>query len=163
MIKKITEVGRRWFSPTTIRRIGAFMLMASMALGTATVAFADDDDDDDDWKEWRHEQHKRHKKHKKHMKKLYKERRKARKQYEKDREKALRRMVRHAARGGRDVDVWQISDDTYIVRYNRGGHYYTQRLYPYSGKYGRVNSISVNWSPESAWSLIPGISLNFNF
>ena len=74
------------------------MLMASMALGTATVAFADDDDDDDDWKEWRHEQHKRHKKHKKHMKKLYKERRKARKHYEKDREKALRRMVRHAAR-----------------------------------------------------------------
>ena len=52
MIKKITEVGRRWFSPTTIRRIGAFMLMASMALGTATVAFADDDDDDDDCAGW---------------------------------------------------------------------------------------------------------------
>ena len=46
-------------------------------------------------------------------------------------------MVAYAARGGRDVKVWRVSDDTYVVKYLcRGGRHYTQRLYPYSGRYG---------------------------
>lgn len=42
----------------------------------------------------------------------------------------LGHMVRYATRGCHDVGVWQISHDTYIVKYRRGNHYYTQYLYP---------------------------------
>ncbi len=74
----------------------------------------------------------------------------------------LGHMVRYATRGCHDVGVWQISHDTYIVKYRRGNHYYTQYLYPYADRYGARNVISVNWAPQSPWTLIPPIQLNIN-
>lgn len=74
----------------------------------------------------------------------------------------LSRMVRHATRGCRDVAVWQVNHDTYIVKYRKGRRYYTQYLYPYSGRYGDCSLITVNWQPLSPWTLIPPIQLNIN-
>lgn len=71
-------------------------------------------------------------------------------------------MVKHATRGCRDVAVWQISPDTYIVKYRKGNRFYTRRLYPYSNRYDAPNVISVNWTPLSPWTLIPSINLNIN-
>lgn len=71
-------------------------------------------------------------------------------------------MVRYATRGCRDVDVWRIDYDTYIVRYRRGNRYYTQRIYPYRDVYGPRNTISVNWTPSSPWVSVPSIHLNIN-
>lgn len=75
-------------------------------------------------------------------------------------DRQLHDMVCYAARGGRDVNVWRISHDTYIVKYYKGGRYYTQRLYPYTGRYGRRSQININWSPESPWTLLPSININ---
>lgn len=75
----------------------------------------------------------------------------------------LPRMVAYAARGGRDVNVWQIDDDTYVVRYNCGGRYYTQRLYPNSKRYGARGLVNINWSPESYWLPLPSININIPF
>lgn len=75
-------------------------------------------------------------------------------------DKQLRRMVAHAARGARDVRVWQIDRDTYIVRYLLGGRYYTQRLYPYTGRYGSRGVVSINWNPLSSWTLLPSINIS---
>lgn len=123
------------------------------------------DDDDDDYK-------KHYKKHREKEKKYYKKLREREKKYYKkvyghkhkhhgyDHDKQLRKMIRYAARGGRDVHVWRVSDDTYVVKYYRGGHYYTQRLYPYTGRYGSRGIINVNWSPESYWTLLPSININ---
>lgn len=74
--------------------------------------------------------------------------------------KQLERMVRYAARGARDVDVWEISPDVYMVRYYLNGHYYAQRLYPSSGRYGARGLINVNWAPSPGWSLLPSININ---
>lgn len=71
-------------------------------------------------------------------------------------------MVRHAGRGARDIDVWQINADTYVMRYRVGRHFYTRYLYPGSGRYGRPSLISVNWSPMTPWIPVPTISLNIN-
>ena len=71
-------------------------------------------------------------------------------------------MVSHATRGCRDVAVWQVDHDTYVVKYRRGKKYYTQYLYPYAGRYGDRSLISVNWQPLSPWTLIPPIQLNIN-
>lgn len=103
---------------------------------------------------------KEYKKARKQEEKYWKAQQKADKRYYKDRDRELRKMVAYAARGGRDVSVWQISPDTYIVKYYRGGRYYTQRLYPYSGRYGSPGLININWSPESAWTLLPSININ---
>lgn len=120
-------------------------------------------DDDDDYK-------KHFKKQREKEKKYYKKQREREKKYYKkvyghkhrhyDHDKQLRKMIRYAARGGRDVHVWRVSDDTYVVKYYRGGHYYTQRLYPYTGRYGSRGIINVNWSPESYWTLLPSININ---
>lgn len=74
----------------------------------------------------------------------------------------LSSMVSHATRGCRDVAVWQVNPDTYIVKYRKGRRYYTQYLYPYSGRYGDCSLITVNWQPLSPWTLIPPIQLNIN-
>ncbi len=74
----------------------------------------------------------------------------------------LGNMVRYATRGCRDVAVWQISPDTYIVKYRKGNRFYTRRLYPYANRYDAPNLISVNWAPMSPWTLIPSIHLNIN-
>ena len=74
----------------------------------------------------------------------------------------LSHMVRYATRGCRDVAVWQIDYDTYIVKYRRGNRYYTQYLYPYADRYGDRSLITVNWQPLSPWTLIPPIQLNIN-
>lgn len=102
---------------------------------------------------------------------------------------AMRDMVRHAARGGRNVVVWQVGPDTYMVRYLKGGHYYMRELYASSGRYGspfRVvmdgpgrwyrhgnprhyyredgSSLRVflNGTPQNPWTLIPSIELNLS-
>lgn len=74
----------------------------------------------------------------------------------------LSHMVKYATRGCRDVAVWQINPDTYIVKYRRGNRYYTQYLYPYEEMYGDCSLITVNWQPLSPWTLIPPIQLNIN-
>ncbi len=110
-------------------------------------------DDDDDY-------YKHLKKARKAEKKYWKERRKIEHKYHKDYDRQLRKMVAYAARGGRDVRVWRVSDDTYVVKYLRGGRYYTQRLYPYSGRYGSRGVVNVNWNPLSSWTLLPSININ---
>lgn len=71
-------------------------------------------------------------------------------------------MIRRIASGGRDVNVWQVNEGTYVVRFRKGNHLYAQYLYPYEGRYGKRNTISVNWAPLSPWALIPSIHLNIN-
>lgn len=74
----------------------------------------------------------------------------------------LGHMVSYATRGCKDVNVWQIDHDTYIVRYCRGGRYYTRYIYPYIGRYGERSQVSINWQPMSPWLFIPPIQLNIN-
>lgn len=71
-------------------------------------------------------------------------------------------MISRIASGGRDVNVWQVNEGTYVVRFRKGNHLYAQYLYPYEGRYGKRNTISVNWAPLSPWALIPSIHLNIN-
>lgn len=71
-------------------------------------------------------------------------------------------MVHHAARGGRDIDVWMINADTYVVRYRLGGVLYAQYIYPNAGRYGARTRISVNWSPLSPWIPVPSVNFNIN-
>ncbi len=71
-------------------------------------------------------------------------------------------MVDYVTRGCHDVNVWQVSSDTFIVKYRRGGRWYTQYLYPYSEMYGNPTLISINWQPLSPWTFIPPIQLNIN-
>lgn len=71
-------------------------------------------------------------------------------------------MVNRIVSGGRDVNVWQVDPYTYVVRFSKGNRMYAQYLYPYEGRYGKRNTISVNWSPLSPWTLIPSIHLNIN-
>lgn len=113
-------------------------------------------DDDDDY-------YKHMKKARKAEKKYWKERRKMEHRYYRDYDHQLRKMVAYAARGGRDVRVWRISDDTYLVKYYRGGRYYTQRLYPYSGRYGSRGIVNVNWNPLASWTLLPSINISIPF
>lgn len=75
-------------------------------------------------------------------------------------DRELRRMVAYAARGGRDVRVWRIDEDTFIVKYLLGGRYYTQRLYPFSGRYGSRGVVNINWNPLSSWTLLPSINIS---
>ena len=44
----------------------------------------------------------------------------------------LGHMVSRAARGARNVSVWQVDNNTYVVRYFKKGRYYTRYLYPYA-------------------------------
>lgn len=71
-------------------------------------------------------------------------------------------MVRYTLGSGQFVDLWQINYDTYLLKYRVGNRYYSRYLYPYSGQYGPVNNISLNWSPNSFMSLIPSFQLNIN-
>lgn len=74
----------------------------------------------------------------------------------------LPHMVNYMTRGCHDVNVWQIDDDTYIVKYRKGNRFYTRRFYPYANRYDSPSLISVNWQPMSPWTLIPPIQLNIN-
>lgn len=74
----------------------------------------------------------------------------------------LDKMVRYAARGAKDVSVWQIDPETFIIRYLLGNQYYTQKLYPGSCRYGARSVINNGWSPLSSWSLLPPINININ-
>lgn len=71
-------------------------------------------------------------------------------------------MVRHAVRGARDVNIWQIDPETFVVRFRIGNRLYAQYIYPYSGIYGERSLISVNWLPQSPWIPIPPVTLNIN-
>lgn len=61
----------------------------------------------------------------------------------------LKDMVKYATRGGHSVKVWRISDDTFVIKYNRGGKWYMQRLYPYNGRYG--SPIHIIIEPNGEW------------
>lgn len=71
-------------------------------------------------------------------------------------------MVSRVTRGGSDVNVWQVDPNTYVVKFRRGPRMYAQYLYPYEGRYGACNAISLDWAPLSPWSLIPSVHLNIN-
>lgn len=71
-------------------------------------------------------------------------------------------MVSRITRGARDVNVWQVDPYTYMVRFRKGRRLYAQYIYPYEGRYGQRNTITVDWAPLSPWALIPSIHLNFN-
>lgn len=105
----------------------------------------------DDDRYYRHHKpkHYKHKDHYKHHSKHY--------------SKKLKKMIKYACRGGRDIDVWEISPDVYVVRYYLNGHYYSQRLYPGSGRYGARGIVNVNWAPSPGWSLLPSININIPF
>ncbi len=147
------------------RIITSFILSLFIISGTG-VAFADKHHKhhDRDRYEYRHKHdddyYKHMKKAHKAEKKYWKERRKIDRKYYKDYDRQLRKMVAYAARGGRDVRVWRVSDDTYLVKYYKGGRYYTQRLYPYSGRYGSRGVVNINWNPLSSWTLLPSININ---
>lgn len=74
----------------------------------------------------------------------------------------LPHMVNYATRGCHDVAVWQVDAVTFLVKYRRGGRWYTRYVYPYAEEYGAPTLISVNWQPMSPWTLIPPIQLNIN-
>lgn len=74
----------------------------------------------------------------------------------------LHDMVAYTTRGCSNVAVWQIDPNTFIVKFRKGGRYYTRMLYPYSCQYGPTQSISVNWQPLSPWTLIPSVNLNIS-
>lgn len=71
-------------------------------------------------------------------------------------------MVEYVTRGCHDVNVWQIDSETFIVKFRRGGRWYTQYVYPYAQRYGHPTLISVNWQPMTPWTFIPPIQLNIN-
>ncbi len=96
----------------------------------------------------------------KEQQKREKQYRKMMKHYHRDYTRNFWNMVRYASRGGRDVSVWQVSDDTYMVRYFLNGRWYTQYIYPYAGRYGNRSLISINWTPNSMWLPIPSININ---
>lgn len=74
----------------------------------------------------------------------------------------LSEMVRYSVGSGQFVDLWQISNNEYILKYKKGNRYYTRRLYPYSCQYGPISSISINWRPSQYLSVIPTFQLNIN-
>lgn len=93
-------------------------------------------------------------------KKYWKERAKMDKRYHHDIDRQLRSMVAYSTRGAKDVRVWQINGDTFIVRYFKGGRYYVQRIYPYTNRYGAASVVNLNWNPLSSWTLLPSLSIN---
>lgn len=98
-------------------------------------------------KEWFKQEQKIHKQHLKHERKLHKEHEKTQRMNN----RRLREMVGRATYGARDVNVWQIDRYTYIVRFHRGGRWYTQKIYPYGGRYGELYEINSRWTPEKPW------------
>lgn len=159
-----------------MRQLITTLILSLFIISGSGVAFADKHKHHDrDRYEYRHDRRpgfgshgkdyykdreKHYKKARKDEKKYWKERKKAEHRYYKDHDRQLRKMIAYAARGGRDVRVWRVSDDTYLVKYYRGGHYYTQRLYPYSGRYGSRGVVNVNWNPLASWTLLPSININ---
>lgn len=113
-----------------------------------------------------------------HNKKEIKERSKAQKRYRKEREKRYRRqvkfmrnyhkererefwnMIRHTTRGAQNIRVWQISDDAYMISYFLGGRQFVQKVYPYSGRYGRKERLNISLTPDPSWLLIPDIHIH---
>lgn len=105
-------------------------------------------------------------------------------------QRQLAKMVKHASHGARDVMVWNVSPGVYVVKYWRGGHYWTQYLYPGVGRYGdRVRLVMdgpgrwymgsdrrncyheengglrvyLNGTPGNPWTLIPSVELDIPF
>lgn len=157
-----------------MRRLVTALLLTVFIFSGTGVALADHHGRDrHDRKEYRedrrpgHNQHDRHKydkKDKKRQEKFWKNQRKHQREvrHHHNNDRRIREMARYASRGGRFMDAWRISDDTYIVKYYKGGRYYTRRFYPYTGRYGAPTLISVNWVAPSIWSLLPSINININ-
>lgn len=72
----------------------------------------------------------------------------------------LGHMVSRAARGARNVSVWQVDNNTYVVRYFKKGRYYTRYLYPYANRYGAVQVLAPAWQPLSSWFTVPSVKVN---
>lgn len=119
--------------------------------------------DDDDYEDYYKHQKKAYKKYKKAQKKYYKEQRKYYRNYDRHcrYHKRLPGMVRYATRGGRDVRVWQVGPDTYVVKYRQGGRWCERYLYPESNRYGNVRFV-VNADPMRGWQLVPSLEFNFS-
>lgn len=114
--------------------------------------------DDKRWKAQQKADERRWKEHQKFDKKMHHEQVKRQQYYD----RRLHDMVHHVSYGSPYVRVWQINPETYIVRYMRNGRYYTQRIYPYSGRYGGRNEVNINWSPETPWMLLPSFNINIS-
>lgn len=142
------------------------LLSIIMATGSG-VAFADKHHGHDRFRD-HHEQRDRHEKkhhhggydHGKDVDRYFKDKRKAQKIYDREFDRRMRDMAKHASRGGSDVRVWRINADTYIVKYHKNGRWYTRRFYPNSGRYDVPGIININWSPLSSWTLLPNININ---
>ena len=108
----------------------------------------------------KHDRAKAYKKYIKEQQKHEKQYRKMLKHYHRDYTNNFWNMVHNATRGGRDISVWQVSDDTYMLRYFLNGRWYSQYIYPYAGRYGNRSLISINWTPNNMWLPIPSININ---
>lgn len=71
-------------------------------------------------------------------------------------------MVRHIDRGAKDVSVWQVDYNTYVVRYRKGHKWYKRLFNPYTGHYSSPALINVNWQIPGSWIQIPPIQININ-
>lgn len=114
----------------------------------------------DHHKKFDREREKRHQNYIKQQRNYYKHQVRMSRHYHRDFERNFWRMVAQAAYGGTNVNVWQISNDCYMVRFLLNGHYYTRPIYPYSNSYGSRSLISVNWRPANSWINIPLININ---
>lgn len=75
----------------------------------------------------------------------------------------LMEMVKHTTRGCKDVNVFRVNRDTYVVRYRKGHKIYARYLYPFDNRYGAKNVVTMNWIPQVPDVEIPPIQINLNF
>ncbi len=139
-----------------MKRLTILLITIFMAISMSLSAYAGNHDrgKHHDRKEYRHEK-KSHKTEKHHNVKRPHVPHRAPHRDKHDRwcHDRLKDMVSHATRGCHSVNVWRISDDTFVVKYNRGGKWYMQRLYPGNGRYGSPIRIIIDrngeWYPYS--------------
>lgn len=192
-----------------MRRYVIPLILAMLFVVPQEIAATSLDHDRHDRREHRYDRHDRdyHRKGDKEWAKYQKKREKDWNKYQKKREKERRKYYKHhdrryhyhdnlgylvsrAARGGHSTVVWQVSPDTYVVRYVKGGNYYMRYLYPNSGRYGSALRLVadgpgwwyqygdrrrrfheangglrlyLNGSPQNPWQLIPSLELNIPF
>lgn len=74
----------------------------------------------------------------------------------------LMEMVKHTTRGCKDVNVFRVNRDTYVVRYRKGHKIYARYLYPFDNRYGAKNVVTMNWIPQVPYVEIPPIQINLS-
>lgn len=115
-----------------------------------------------DVRKYEKDRYKAQKRYEKDREKYYKQQRKFYRHYHQDRVRDFWGMVNYAIGGGRYDNVWQISDDVYMVRYWKNGRMYVRTINPYTSYYGAPSIISSSWSPNPLWMLLPHVNVNIN-